>query len=67
MMWMILCVDGDEAFHIIPINDLIEHEHNDGCVCGPVTTWRPDGWKMITHDSLDGREHYEPDWEDHGI
>lgn len=47
--------------HVIPVNDLIEHETSgDGCACGPTAepVFRDDGsngW-LITHHSLDGRE-----------
>lgn len=44
---------------VIPLCDLIEHDLNDTCVCGPraelVTTERGDEW-MFVHHSLDGRE-----------
>lgn len=47
--------------HVVPINDLIEHEtHHDTCACGPAVepVTRDDGsvgWLYI-HHSLDGRE-----------
>ena len=49
--------------HVIPINDLIDHELTDDCVCGPTAeaVKRDDGsvgW-LITHHSLDGREQHE--------
>lgn len=50
------------AYHVIPVNDLIEHDTNgeQDCVCGPDTepVEREDGsmgW-LIVHHSLDGRE-----------
>ncbi len=52
------------TYHVVPINDLIEHE-TDGsdCVCGPTTEPVPRedgsmGW-VISHHSLDGRELHE--------
>lgn len=50
------------AVHVLPVNDLIEHEDND-CPCGPTTeaVFRDDGsneW-IIIHHSLDGREAHE--------
>jgi len=46
--------------HVTPINDLIDHDLNDECPCGP--TAEPVaaddgsiGW-LHTHHSLDGRE-----------
>lgn len=48
------------TYHVLPVGDLIEHEHSDECVCGPSTepVLRDDGsmgW-MVVHNSLDGRE-----------
>lgn len=51
--------------HVIPCNDLVEHDLTEDCVCGP--TPEPvrceDGsiGCVITHHSLDGRELYETD------
>lgn len=46
--------------HVYPLNDLVEHEFTDECVCGPRSeaVRRDDGsygWVVI-HSSLDGRE-----------
>lgn len=51
--------------HVTPIDDLIEHEESEDCVCVPRTTLihcddGSDGW-VITHHSLDGRELAEVD------
>ena len=50
--------------HVMPIDDVIEHESNEDCVCGPrvqrVDTPEGDGW-LFTHHSADGRELSEPD------
>ena len=50
-----------QTIHVIPINDLINHEDHD-CICGPSVEHIPsdsgDGW-LITHHSLDGRENME--------
>lgn len=52
--------------HIIPVNDLVEHDtDSDGCPCGPRVepVERDDGsygW-LLTHHSLDGRELHEAD------
>lgn len=53
-----------EPIHVMPVDDLIEHEYVD-CVCGPevVPIECDDGsiaW-LYVHDSLDGRELHEPD------
>jgi hypothetical protein len=51
--------------HVVPIDDLIQHDSSGGqaCVCGPTTqpVKREDGsmgW-LIVHHSLDGRELHE--------
>lgn len=46
--------------HVMPMDDAIEHEDSDDCVCGPITkpVEREDGtigW-VVVHHSLDGRE-----------
>jgi hypothetical protein len=46
--------------HVIPTDDLIEHETDgDDCVCGPTIEMTEGGW-LVTHHSLDGRERGEP-------
>lgn len=55
--------DAVEALHVLPVNDLIDHEDSDECICGPASTLiqradGSDGW-VVTHNSLDGREHKE--------
>ncbi len=49
--------------HVVPVNDLIEHEDGDDCPCGPamIPVEREDGsigW-VVSHFSLDGRERFE--------
>jgi hypothetical protein len=49
--------------HVVPTNDLIQHDTTDNCPCGVRTepVVRPDGtirWLHI-HHSLDGREQHE--------
>ena len=43
--------------HVVPLDDLIVHEFNFDCVCGP--TPDPDEGKVVIHHSLDGRERDE--------
>lgn len=50
----------DGRVQVFPIDDLIEHDLDDDCVCVPRETLvhcddGSDGW-VITHHSLDGRE-----------
>lgn len=52
-----------DNWHVLPVNDLIDHQDNDNCLCGPTTepVKRDNGsigW-IHTHHSLDGREHTE--------
>jgi hypothetical protein len=45
--------------HIYPVGDLVEHEDNHACVCGPFLTMTTGGVSVILHGSLDGRERFE--------
>lgn len=50
----------DDNVHVIPVDDLIEHESSGDCACGPNVrpVERDDGsygW-LYVHHSLDGRE-----------
>lgn len=45
---------GAKRFHVIPLEDLREHDRAEGCWC------RPDlDNGMVTHNALDGREAFE--------
>jgi hypothetical protein len=46
---------------VLPVNDLIEHERSDDCICGPDTRFFAEDGTMydmpvVLHHSLDGRE-----------
>lgn len=43
-------------FHILPINDLREHEEKSTCDCEPKSEILENGDVMIIHNSFDGRE-----------
>lgn len=48
------------TLHVVPVNDLIEHENNAECPCGPKTeaVFLEDGsntWQIV-HQALDGRK-----------
>jgi hypothetical protein len=50
----------NDYVHVIPVNDLMEHEENKECACKPTVevVEREDGtagW-LISHNALDGRE-----------
>ena len=52
------------SLHVVPVGDLIEHQTDDGCPCGPTSKpeQRDDGsfGQVVVHHSLDGREKNEP-------
>ena len=57
-----LLFSSTDEFHVVPVNDLVEHEpHN--CVCGPKIELRIREDKTTAtihiHHSLDGREYTE--------
>lgn len=63
-------LDGADHVHIMPINDLVEHEADDDgeCPCGPEVqpVEREDGsigWVYV-HNALDGRDLEE---QGHGV
>lgn len=49
----------NDALHVVPTDDLIEHTDDPDCTCGPqpelVMQDGGDVW-IYTHHSLDGRE-----------
>jgi hypothetical protein len=54
------CYEAAGAVHVAPMMDLLDHELDEDCACGPTPeclTGRDgqDSW-MFTHHSLDGRE-----------
>lgn len=54
---------GPADVHVLPLDDLTVHDHDDTCVCSPTPQLVPrgddsDGW-IYVHHSLDGRENAE--------
>ncbi len=47
------------TWHILPINDIKEHDENSTCICHPRVEMQPNGDMLIIHNSFDGREHVE--------
>lgn len=47
-----------EAMHVLPVNDLKEHEESEHCHCQPKVEYEENG-KVIIHNSYDGREIFE--------
>lgn len=53
-------VKSDDEVHVVPVDDICDHEIDDRCICGPteILVWnegRHEG-SVIAHPSLDGRE-----------
>ena len=56
-------MNGPVRVHVQPVGDLVAHDLDDDCACGPAVEAVPRGdgsfgW-LITHHSLDGRERFE--------
>lgn len=61
MRW--LAMQTLDGAHVLPVNDVVEHDLTDACTCGPTSelvdcTAGGTAW-LVTHHSLDGREHHE--------
>ncbi|MCA3152070.1 MAG: hypothetical protein ING77_12920 [Rhodocyclaceae bacterium] len=46
-----------DELHVVPLDDLREHELDGACWCKPVEDVEHPG--LWTHHALDGRENYE--------
>jgi hypothetical protein len=46
-----------DRYHVVPINDLREHNTDSDFICWCHPTENDDG--VIVHNSMDGREKYE--------
>jgi len=43
-------------YHILPINDIEEHEEKSTCKCNPISEILENCDMLIVHNSFDGRE-----------
>lgn len=43
-------------WHVLPINDIQEHEEDSTCKCNPTAEVLENGDIMLVHNSFDGRE-----------
>ena len=50
---------SDYMIHILPVNDLKEHEELTTCECKPRIEILDNGEIMVVHNSYDGREYIE--------
>lgn len=48
--------NSPRRYHVVPVNDLREHELTPECWCKPTPDEEHDVW---THHALDGREAFE--------
>ena len=48
------------AIHILPVNDLKQHEESTTCECLPSVEFE-NGEMLVIHNSFDGRENKEYD------
>lgn len=65
MTWETVRDAPTASVHVRPLWDLVDHTLTEDCICGPTVepVERVDGgisW-LVSHHSLDGREHREPD------
>lgn len=59
MSWDVVRMSSGDV-HVIPVADQREHEELRQCWCRPrleQTAWH----MLVAHNSLDGREYFEPD------
>ena len=47
-----------DRVHVVPIDDLREHEQIEECWCSPVIEHHENG-DVVIHNSMDRREEYE--------
>jgi len=47
-----------EVYHVVPIDDVIEHTENITCQCQPKLNYKDlaNGNEVIVHNAIDGRE-----------
>lgn len=55
--WGVFGDEQEREQHIVPLDDLKEHEIHRFCWCRPVATADDDD--VLVHNSLDGREQFE--------
>lgn len=45
--------------HVLPVDDLREHEETTTCPCNPTVECEPNATMLVIHNSFDGREALE--------
>lgn len=55
--WKDVTHDGMRTVHVVPVGDLKRHvERGAACWCNPTVQTFDGGGRLVTHNSLDGRE-----------
>lgn len=61
-MWEIVDLETDPIeLHVVPVNDLLEHNSDPYCLCCPRVTDETADGKVYIHNSYDAREFIEED------
>lgn len=47
--------DERDEMHIVPVDDLVAHELENDCVCGPYIEFLGGQDFLVAHEALDGR------------
>lgn len=55
--WTNIFLQDKEEIHVLPVNDLRDHEETADCWCRPRR--EDDAYGVIIHNSMDRREEYE--------
>lgn len=50
-------------YHVVPLNDLVQHLELRQCLCRPRVEELPNGHAVVVHHAADGREAFEEDHE----
>jgi len=48
------CRETEDGVHVIPLDDLVEHEQTTTCICQPRVEFDAGGM-LVVHDAADGR------------
>jgi hypothetical protein len=47
---------NERDLHVLPIDDLRDHEESRDCWCAPTVSQEPDADPVVVHHAADGRE-----------
>lgn len=46
-------------YHVVPLNDLVQHLQLRQCLCHPAVEEFPNGNAVVVHHAADAREYFE--------